>query len=151
MTAVDDAEAEIHQLIDEMIVQWNACEGRLRDMVIWLSGGRSVATLALTAHMTAKALTDALPALTGSKSAEVREHFEHYSKAVDILRDYRNYYVHGISLVSRSVINPDPLAWVSQITGRMRVKIHHDLVGVDVLRPIRDDMMRFNNYGYAIQ
>jgi hypothetical protein len=150
MAADDATEADFHQALGEMVVHWNACEGRLREMVIWLAGGRSPATLALTAHMGAKALTDALPALTGEKSAEIREHFEWFAKGVDILREHRNYYAHGISFVSPGMVSPGVAAWVSHVTGKLRVKITHDRIPLETLRALCVLMMIYSYYGLRL-
>lgn len=150
MAADDATVADIHQVLGEIIVLWNDCEGRLREMVIWLSGGRSVANLALTAHMTAKALADALPALTGSKSEQIREHFEWFAKGVDILREHRNYYAHGVGFVSVGMVDPDTVAWVSHVTGKLRVKITHERVPLAKLQALRDQMLRFSVYGVRL-
>ena len=147
MAAEDATEADFYQVLGEIVVHWNACEGRLREMVIWLAGGRSPATLALTAHMGAKALTDALPALTGEKSAQLREHLEWYSKGVDILREHRNYFVHGVGFVSLGMFSPQTAAWVSHVTGKLRVKVTHERVELGQLLALRDQMLLFSVYG----
>lgn len=145
-------EAEFYQLLGEVVVRWNACEAHLRDLIIWLSGGRSAITLALTAHMTAKALTDALPALTGSKSTEIREHLEHYAKAVDRLREYRNYYAHGIGQIGPSMLTGGEVAaWVSQVTGKLRVKVTYEHLSPTPLATLLADLKVYQEYGRRIQ
>jgi len=147
MAADDATEAEFHQAIGEMVIRWNACEGHLRDIVVWLAGGRSVATLALTADLSAKAIIDTLPAITGAKSAEIREHCEWYAKGLDILRVHRNYYVHGISFIGVGMVSPEVGAWVSHVSGRAKVKITHERVGLGSLRALCDQMLIYSVYG----
>jgi hypothetical protein len=150
MAGYDAADLEFHQLIGQIVVTWNACEGRLREMVIWLAGGRSPSNLALTAHMTAKALSEALPAMSGKQPAEVREHLEYYAKAVDILREHRNYYVHGITAISVSMIEPDTSAWLQTVTGKQRVKIHSERVGLGPLKALEKQLVLFSYYGLRV-
>ena len=150
MAGYDAADLEFHQLIGQIVVTWNSCEGRLRQMVIWLAGGRSPSTLALTAHMTAKALSDALPAMSGSQPPEVRDHFEYYAKAIDILREHRNYYVHGISAVSVGMLELETAAWVQTVTGKLRVKIHAERVGLAPLKALEEQLVRYSYYGLKV-
>lgn len=145
------SEADFYQCLGEIMVRWNGCEAHLRDLIIWLCGGQSAVSLALTAHMSAKALTDALPALTGTKDAEVREHLEHYTKAVDILRTHRNYYIHGIADVGPSMITGSVAARVSQVTGRKRVKLTFDHLDTEPLLKLLADLRALQEYGRRIQ
>lgn len=152
MTTQSASEADFYQCLGEIMVRWNGCEAHLRDLIIWLCGGQSAVSLALTAHMSAKALTDALPALTGTKDAEVREHLEHYSKAVDILREHRNYYIHGIADVSPSMITGGAVAArVSQVTGRHRVKLTFDHLDAKPFLKLLTDLRVLQEYGRRIQ
>lgn len=150
MATDDDPRKAIYQALGELVMRWNACEGRLRDMVIWLSGGWTLANYSLTAHMTAKALADTVPALTVARGKELREHFNHFATGVDTLREHRNYYAHGISAPANVLLSPEPAGMLTSVVGKQRVKIHFDIVGVDQLAPVIAQLREYDDYGRSI-
>lgn len=143
-----------YQNIGEVIVSWNACEERLRDMVIWLAGGRTPANVALTAHMSGKALVETLPTLTTDLDPDVRHRFEHYARAVDMLREHRNYYAHGIELVGIGPLDePNPLeaqAYVKQTTSRNQLKFYYEKVELKDLVKLKTVLMSYQAFGFNL-
>lgn len=153
MLAGEDGKGEedFLQLIGEMIVSWNRCEGRVRDLIIWLSGGRSPATLALTAHLNAISLIQTLEALANGQEVEIGGHIDHFRECVDRLREYRNYYVHGISDVGPGwPISPQTGAWIYQVSGRRRVTIRSEIIDYTALHDLCIQLRLVADYGKRI-
>lgn len=86
--------------LGETILSWNTAEGALRSLLSTVCGA-SNATRILTAELGSRGLTDGLNAIAVTLPIEQRRAVEHVVAVYDRLREYRNYYVHGITAMGQ--------------------------------------------------
>jgi len=82
----------------ELIITWNQAEGVLRNLLMSVCG-RSPATYILTAELGSRGLTDGLNAIAVTQNENVKEAILAVVILYDRLREYRNYYVHGLTAI----------------------------------------------------
>ena len=108
-------------------VAWNQAENSLRQMLIALCGA-SPEIWILTAELSAIPLERALQSgATDIASARLKPFIEHCIEWFDRLREYRNYYIHGINDVSLHYSGKF-VGDASQTTAKRRLVIHQEFI-----------------------
>jgi hypothetical protein len=113
--------------LGEVVIEWNQTEGRARRMLSKLIQPPSDANYILLAHMGNTTLTDAIKAYSELQSAEMKDLLAHYCNYFDRLREYRNFYVHGIMRATQRIDHETrtgtPIGEISQVTARGRLSV----------------------------
>ena len=89
---------EYSAALGETIVTWNRAEGAFRALLATLCG-ESAAAQIVTAELGGVGITNALNAIAVTLDAPIKTAVESVAKYFDVLREYRNYYVHGIQAI----------------------------------------------------
>jgi hypothetical protein len=115
------ARARYMAMLGELIVTWNQAESTLRTLLYYLCGG-TTATHILTAELGAMGIYHGLKSIAPTMRPEVQVAIECVADRYDLLREYRNYYVHGITGVG-FVPRQDAVghAWMASAKGKLRV------------------------------
>ncbi len=129
------------------VIKWNHLEGVARDIMQELIGA-GYGSLIAVHHMGNASLTDAIR-VSSSSSPAMSEHLVHFCKGMDVLRAYRNYYVHGLIGVG---MNDDHgavgLVLMLQVKGR--VKLTEKALQLDDLMGSINDASSYISYGKSI-
>jgi hypothetical protein len=114
--------------LGRLIVRWNYVESMIRLLLGTLCRDRPTAEI-LTAHMGSASLCGALQTIGNEFADEhLREHIVHAVAYFDRVREYRNYYAHGIIGAvggGRGLIQTT--------SARARMKLHQEIVSNDTL------------------
>ncbi len=85
--------------LGRLIFNWNTIERTLTQILNILTGSFPKNQI-LTAHMSTTAICDALKTVANELHiGEERNHLLHAVSLFEVLRDYRNYYVHGFNTI----------------------------------------------------
>ncbi len=85
--------------LGDFIMTWNQAENAMRRLLLTLCGP-SPTTRILTAELGTRGLTDGLNAMATTLKGERRIAVETVVKLYNRIREYRNYYAHGISIIA---------------------------------------------------
>lgn len=133
-----------------LVVEWNAAERwltRLLRQTVRDSGFIDI----LTAHMTTDAKTQALRVCaTELPRGEVRDRLIHACKFIDILREWRNLYVHSTGS-SFQVGDDDAVGRTQQTKARHRLVVRQETVTRKELERIAEECRNFRNYAYRLE
>lgn len=137
----------------EVIMEWNQAEARARRFLFELIGGHDASSYILLAHLGNVSLTDAISAYKEIRSPELVEHIGHYCTYFDRLREYRNYYVHGLMLVSPdwSTGVPNFCGEIEQITAKGRLAQTDDKVTAEDLKQLKNWMIELATYDFVVR
>lgn len=132
-----------------LVVEWNHAESLLNTLLSFLSGGGTRVAI-LTAHMNTVAVCQALRTLANEKLADddVAPHVLHYTDYFDRLREYRNYYIHGIKAVGFS--EGEAVGIAETVTARERWTLHQLTLSVHDLRQSVELIIDLVRYGSKI-
>jgi|SRR6185437_2030581 len=130
-----------------LVVQWNHAEALLNALLSYLSGGGARIEI-LAAHMNTVAVCQALRTLANDKLTDddVAPHVIHYADCFERLREYRNYYVHGIKAVGIS--EGEAVGIAETVTARQRWTLHQLVLSIDDLRQtilLLTDLVRYGS------
>jgi hypothetical protein len=101
------------------IVNWNHVEIAARDILGVLTGGNAAARI-VTYQMGNASLTDALR-VSSAWHPEAQEHLTHFAKFMDVVRAYRNYYIHNLIGVGQAEGEVVGLVVALETKGRYRL------------------------------
>lgn len=110
-----------------LVVEWNRLESCAQLMVYALAGADERIDI-LTAHMGTVSLSDALRTLAAECGPpKAKPHIDHFLALFERIRDYRNYYVHGLRLL---VSDKDgrPVAMSQSQSAKARLVIHEGTI-----------------------
>lgn len=125
-----------YSALGELIVIWNQAENRLRAILVGLCG-IGPRTWILTAELGAISLENALRSSSQDIALpDLKPHIEACIKWFNLLREYRNYYVHGIIDVNIS------FGYISQTSAKNGLVLHGEVIDVtalsDLIKKIKD-------------
>jgi len=100
----EEAERKFCATLGELVVRWNDLEALLQLFLYKTTDARGYRVDVLIANLGNVALTDSIKAIADDYEESLRSHFKHCATYFDVLRTYRNHYVHG------------PIAFASQGT-----------------------------------
>lgn len=137
----------------EVVMEWNQTEAGARRFLFDLIGGQDASSYILLAHLGNVSLTDAISAYKEMRSPALVEHIDHYCAYFDRLREYRNYYVHGLMLVSRDWSNGAEkfCGEIEQITAKGRLAQTDDKVTVEDLNQLKNWMTELATYSFVVR
>lgn len=134
-----------------MIVAWNKVEYWGRQMVHWQCGGQSNV---LTAEMSSVSLRDAISAyahLVSISNAEISAHLDHFSSYFDRLREYRNYYAHGLFEVFPPMGPREANGFVTKTVSRGKLAFDSAIITSKELNFVSNHCVTLANYASGIQ
>ena len=132
-----------------MITGWNGVEHTARSLLMWQCNHPNVA--ALTSEMTSTAMRDALLAIAKViPREEVSEHLQHFAKALDLAREHRNYYAHGVKAVVFMPELQKHVGVVQHYTARQNLAEDFDIATAENLATIAKHCFELSAYGLAI-
>ncbi|NKM59274.1 hypothetical protein GFL21_33195 [Rhizobium anhuiense] len=137
-----EAEKEFLAKIGEILLDWNVLEATIELITYRLAGGGNHIDV-LTAHLGNVAMTDALKTLANEFGPEdLRDDILHTADLFDRLREYRNYYVHGIRLLAHKGDTSGPIVGLSQsTTAKSRLRLHQAMIGIEDLQKLDADLV----------
>jgi hypothetical protein len=135
--------------LGNMLVAWNRAEYCARQLLNWQCDGPFV--LVLTAEMGSVAIRDTIFAIaTHTHDLDLASHLDHFANYFDILREYRNYYAHGVTMIAPPM-GPNPSRGIAhQLSARQGLKLDHDPISFEQLDFVINHAMTLASYGYAI-
>lgn len=90
---------DLEAALGRSVIAWNHFEASIEMIIYGLSGGGK-RTDVLTAHMSSVTLANVLSTLANDFSSDqLQPHLLHLVEGFERLREYRNYYFHGIRLI----------------------------------------------------
>lgn len=128
-----------------MLVKWNQAESMLNNMVCTLFGLGNHGDI-LVAHMGNVALKDAMATLSFEFSDDVmREHIAHFLDLFDRVREWRNYYVHGI--VHACVVDGEAAGFIQMYQARGKLALTQQAVTACQIRKVAEWCEALRQYG----
>ena len=126
---------EHHQLLGLLgliCVRWNMADEILKSLLEELLDGNKQIRI-VSAHMNNLTLRDAVRTISPYRvSPDTDDAIQHYIEFVDIMREYRNYVVHGCLMFGRD--DKDPGFIILQHSARKDFVQHSEVVTADYLR-----------------
>jgi hypothetical protein len=137
----------------EVVMEWNQTEARARKFLFEMIGAKDMSAYILLAHLGNVGITDAIKAYKEIQKPALSEHIEHYCLYFDRLREYRNYYVHGLMLISFdwSKGNPHAVGEIEQFTAKGRLAQTDDKVSIEDLKQLKDWMTELATYSHVVR
>jgi len=157
-TPDSEAANQLHAAVGEMVLAWNGAEMTLtfilNTLCRELSGPPSADSMfipgILTAHMGNVALANALRTISAEFAEPVlQEHLNHFIEITDRIREYRNYYVHGISDLSVSETD-GVVGHLQSDQARGRIVRNLEFVTIPKLRKTTENCLVAKQYGTRI-
>lgn len=131
--------------LGDLIIRWNGCEGSLRYLLALVSGG-GIRFDILAAHFNPDALMNAFRTFAAETlDSPFKDHVLHAATYFDRLREYRNYYVHGIYLVSADR-EGRAVGLANSLSARGRLVLHPKQIGIGDLLDLMAKMAMFEEY-----
>jgi len=128
-----------------MLIKWNQAENMLSNLICHLYGLGNHGNI-LVAHMGNVALKDALTTLSFEFSDDVfRDHITHYLAYFDRVREWRNYYVHGI-LIEAEVAG-ERGGYIQQMQARGKLAVTQQFVSVADVNRVTEMCETLRAYG----
>jgi hypothetical protein len=143
---IEPAQQAILMRLGELIVKWNACENLLRTLLIYAAGNTDRSNI-LTAHMGTTEVCDALKTMANEFAPpEINEHIPYLITFFERIREYRNYYVHGISGFMTKQDDQTIKGYTQQRVARTRLTVYADFIGEDDLKAVLGYLDGFTKY-----
>jgi hypothetical protein len=143
----DEARKEYTAAFGEMVVAWNVAENMLR-LLLYTLCGKTTAVRILTAELSAMGIVQGLNSISDTLYGPVKDAVLTVCARYDRMREYRNYYVHGIAAVSYSEGIAEGTAYMVSAKNELRVAI--DRVPADQLNNLNDHLVRLQQSTIAI-
>ena len=93
-----DDECEVYALLGMFVIAWNQAEFALQMLLVNM-GDKSLAAKVMAAELGSVGMANALKSVARSYDEKIDAAVDHLCKYVARVREYRNYYVHGIAMV----------------------------------------------------
>jgi hypothetical protein len=135
----------------EIVMEWNQTEARARRFLFDMIGDLGASSYILLAHLGNVGLTDAISAYKEMLSPDLSEHIDHYCAYFDRLREYRNYYVHGLMVISKEWSGGSHYGEVEQITAKGRFARTDDKLTIQDLNKFKHWMIELSTYGTVVR
>ncbi len=158
----DDHLASFCVAYTKAIMAWNNAENAAKDILNALSAGSVGATIAIhelgnvSLVGAINTVTDFLRSLQNELATERADHVSHFATGLDVLRAYRNYYVHtmrGLGKSSRADAESDKNPYVGLLYGldvKGGYRYTHDDLDMQKLSKFTKHCMDLEQYGAAI-
>lgn len=136
--------------VAELISVWNAVEEAIKYCILSIEepqkcDGLGTARILIT-YLNSRSLTDAARAVAGEFMADpCKEAFTHGLANVDIIRDHRNYYVHGFANVGWNG-EGEPVGFLLTTTARSRLTQHDTTFTADELEKLIEALRELRLY-----
>ena len=135
--------------LGEFIMAWNHAENTVRWLLMALSGSTSIASHILTAELGSRGLTDGLKAFSPTLEPPIRETVLLVVELYDRLREYRNYYAHGIMTVAvRDGVTLT--GWATMASAKGKLGYAEDFVTLAQIMARLEDSRRLSDGARAI-
>jgi hypothetical protein len=133
--------------IGRIVFNWNTLENTTVRILNTLIGGEEKAAIATT-HMSLNAQIDAIKTLANEYlDDEELDHILHLLLVFDRFRERRNFFVHSLSVIGFSSLNPPQYqATMESYSARGRFKRHQMKVDVNILSAEAKHMYRATHY-----
>lgn len=100
MSEPQEPAADMFAALGELVIEWNLTESWLRNLLFQFAGEWPASEI-LTTELGTTGVIQALQAFAADfLSVEYRDGIKHATKYFEILREYRNHYVHGMIYVN---------------------------------------------------
>lgn len=146
--AIEEGAMRFRADMAELVISWNQLEFAARYLLETLANVRSFEGQILTARMDGVQLHDALEALAITAGDVAADHIQHLLRALDRLRTWRNYVVHGI--VGVAIREGEVVGYTQEIKVKKGLKYRQHTVSREELSAITLAIRRFNIYASAI-
>jgi hypothetical protein len=164
-TPTTDYAVLLHEM-GRLVLTWNDLDWTIRNIIFFLAMDDAVSVMILTADMNTAAALNALRALAAERDAlearnvqspqaikvfgrrevqPILDNVKHFIEYTDRLREYRNFYVHGIRSPQE-----DKGIWARTISARGRYSMHEQPVTVADLRSLSDRIAHCIGYGIRL-
>jgi hypothetical protein len=132
-----------------LVASWNQAENSLREMLVALCGARAEIWI-LTAELGSVSLQSALrSAATDIAAPALSPYIEHCVLWFDTLREYRNYYIHGINDVGPHT-EQGFVGVSSHTSAKTRLVIHQEFITKMKLARLRRDITAFLSFSSEV-
>lgn len=139
--------------LGELVIAWNSAEIALRRLLSFIAfgnaGHNAHKAYILTAELGAVALEQALRSFANfSSDVEAAAAIKHAASFSERVREYRNYYVHGISGLGYGAA-PDksvPLGFIFYTSAKGHLKEHFQLVQASLLDDVANHCRTLGRY-----
>lgn len=131
--------AEYEHTLVEFVTAWNRAEAALRGLLIRLCEA-TPASFILVSELGALGLAQSLSALTADRFDEdAKAAIGHAIKFFNQVREFRNYYVHGIGLVAFNNQTGEAFGVIDIISSKARLAAHQENIGIGELTKASDN------------
>ena len=131
-----------------LVLSWNSVERYLVTLIRKIVVDTRAIDI-LTAHMTAEAKTQALRVCASEMpDGDVKDRFLHACKYADILRDWRNHYVHNTGQAFGA--GEELFGFTQQIKARHRFIVRNETITTKDLERVEKDCKTFADFAYRL-
>lgn len=128
-----------------LVMLWNRLEEFARLLIRLVYYEHPDKSDILTAHMGTTSLCNTLRTLSSEfATPESHDRIMHYVTYLEIIREYRNYYVHGILGYEEGG------GYLQATSARSRYTLHHETITIEHLRTATRRCWRLHEYGGAL-
>jgi hypothetical protein len=138
-----------HAAIGALVISWNRAESILKVLLIALCGA-SPKTWILTAELGNVGLENALKSASADLAPEeLKDHIDHAIEWFSRLREFRNYYVHGIGRIG--IVNDEMVAFLGQISAKTALAWHEEYLTVSRITMLDGQVADFISFASGIE
>jgi hypothetical protein len=130
----------------DMIITWNCVEAEARNLLLNTSHG-GLGIFAAVTSLGNVALSNAILADAEYLDQPASEHLEHFAECMDRQRSYRNHYVHGISLLGRSMDGQNAGAMLISVEAKPRLRHIQEAVSRERITEFAAELEELRLYG----
>ncbi len=130
-----------------MIAAWNLVEFAAKDILTTLCGS-TPGSYILSHQIGNASITDAIRVLT-TWHPQAKDHLVHFTKLMDTLRAYRNFYVHNIHTVR--VVEEHPFGVVMALNVKGKFGLHEKALSIPELTELCEHLDHAHKYGGTIK
>jgi hypothetical protein len=141
--------SSFHAAIGALVISWNRAESILKVLLIALCGANPK-TWILTAELGNVGLENALKSASADLAPEeLKDHIDHAVEWFSRLREFRNYYVHGINRIG--IVNDEMVAFLGQVSAKTALSWHEEYLPVDRIIELDRQFADFISFASGIE
>lgn len=144
-----DNTIEFMFVFGNFIVVWNHVEIAARNILVRLTGGNLAATV-ISYQVGNVSLTDAMR-VSSDWHPEIKDHLIHFATNMDVIRAYRNYYVHNLIGMGNDTSSGDVVGIVMALETKGKYRLTEKALRVPDLERISALADDLRKYGIALE
>jgi hypothetical protein len=135
--------------LGEVVVEWNRAEEILKMILVALCGANPK-TWILTAELGNVGLENAVKSATADLAPdEFKDHIDHTVKWFSRLREFRNYYIHGVQRVTMG--DGENIGLIGQVSAKTALTWHQEALSLNRLQELLAKIREFIAFASTVE